>query len=82
MWSQVSSVIFFYGHFEKLPSHFHPRLDANNPRLDANNLISIGLCIRFPNIIVSENPAVCVGVYRYAGWGGGGWGGKGGYGGP
>ena len=28
----------------------------------ANNLISIGLCIRFPNTIVSENPAVCVGV--------------------
>ena len=26
----------------------------------ANNLISIGLCIRFPNIIVSENHAVCV----------------------
>ena len=28
----------------------------------ANNLISIGLCKRFPNIIVSENLAVCMGV--------------------
>ena len=38
----------------------------------ANNLISIGLCIRFPNIIVSENPAVCVGVKGPAGGGRGG----------
>ena len=40
----------------------HGAIEIRLSASTANNLISIGLCIRFPNIIVSENPAVCVGV--------------------